>query len=234
MPTMNAGSFNYRATQWIILLSSDKLLHTQLIWHPQTTEDGPVIFIMWINSDSCLRRKAILMAGDQMRSYFGKKKWQICVCSEALKETEKRSCWDVSAEFLPSQEGMKLVKWSFGLVTTLSWQKEILSANISVSVHVCLSLSRSHIHIRVLFHSKCVSHGSRCWNSLSDPSPPVPLFPLSSPFLDIFKRMWRDKRVHTERKWWLLKQSCVPWDYRDFVVIRKESKGNRSAFEISL
>lgn len=167
---------------------------------------------------------------------FWKEKWQICVCSEDLKETEKRSCWDVSAEFLPSQEGMKLVKWSFGLVTTLSWQKEILSANISVSVHVCLSLSRSHIHILVLFHSKCVSHGSRCWNSLSDPFPPplVPLFPLSSPFLDIFKRMWRDKRVHTERKWWLLKQSCVPWDYRDFVVIRKESKGNRSAFEISL
>lgn len=72
VPTMNAGSFNYRATQWIILLSSDNLLHTRLIWHSQTAEDGPVIFIKRINNDSCLGRKAVLMAADQMRAHYGK------------------------------------------------------------------------------------------------------------------------------------------------------------------
>lgn len=41
------------------------------------------------------------------------------------------------------------------------------------------------------------------------------LFPLSSPFLDIFKRMLRESQVHTQRTLWLLKQSCVSLDYWD-------------------
>lgn len=45
--------------------------------------------------------------------------------------------------------------------------------------------------ILVLFHSKCVSHGSHRRSSLSDPLSPLPslpvvLFPLSSPFLGMF------------------------------------------------
>lgn len=97
MPTMNAGSFNYRATQWIILLSSDNLLHTQLIWHSQTAQDGPVIFIKRINNDSCLRRKAILMAADQMSAHYGKSDRSVSAARLTVRGIEKKK----SAVFLP-------------------------------------------------------------------------------------------------------------------------------------
>lgn len=67
---------------------------------------------------------------------------------------------------------------------------------------------------------------------LPSPSPPCSLSPLPLHFWAFSKGCWRRAGLITKRKWWLLKQSCVSWDYWDFVAIHKESEGNRSAFKL--
>lgn len=95
-------------------------------------------------------------------------------------------------------------------------------------------LSPSHTRILVLFHSRCVSHGSHRRGRLSDPPLPLQhhhhhqrsLPSLLSIFGHFHKRMSKESGAHTKGK-----QSCVSWDYRDCVVIHKESKaegGQRS------
>lgn len=179
------------------------------------------------------------------------KKWHISVCSEAYSQDIKRlrPWWDASApdeNSSPGLDGMKLVNWSLGPVTSLSWQKETRS-NISVSEGRCshrvLSppprLSPSHTRILVLFHSRCVSHGSHRRGRLSDPPLPLQhhhhhqrsLPSLLSIFGHFHKRMSKESGAHTKGK-----QSCVSWDYRDCVVIHKESKsgGGVSAQDLTL
>lgn len=236
MPTMNAGSFNYRETQWIILLLSDSLLHTPSIWHRQTTEDGPVIIIIWTNSDSCLGLKAIMMAADLMRAHSGKK-WHSSVWSEAYSQDIMglQSCWDACAfaKFLARLDGMKLVKRSFWS-RDFSQLTERDTCNISVCVYVwaretlflprplTLYVLRSHTLTDLSCSAVNVSvmgliAGAACQIPTPHPCgrlPPVPFF--SPPH---FERILKESGVHTKRK-----QSCISLDYWDCVGIHRVQK----------
>lgn len=146
-------------------------------------------------------------------------------------------------KFLAGLDGMKLVSWSLGPVTSLSWQKERHS-NISVSEgpcshlvflppppriyrpHTLAYLSCSTVNVSVMG----LIVGAACQIL---PSPPHThqhhqrsLPSLLSIFGHFHKRMLKESRARTKGK-----QSCVSWDYRDCVVIHKESKaegGQRS------
>lgn len=63
---------------------------------------------MWINSDSCLRRKAILTAEDQTRSYYGKSDKSVSAVRGLKEKKKKKSCRDASAEFLPGPGGNEI------------------------------------------------------------------------------------------------------------------------------
>lgn len=180
------------------------------------------------------------------------KKWHISVCSEAYSQDIKRlrPWWDASApdeNSSPGLDGMKLVNWSLGPVTSLSWQKETRS-NISVSEgrcshrvlspppprvyrpHTLAYLSCSTVNVSVMG----LIVGAAC-QILPSPSNTTTttsgLFPsLLSIFGHFHKRMSKESGAHTKGK-----QSCVSWDYRDCVVIHKESKAEGgSALKILL
>lgn len=151
------------------------------------------------------------MAADQMRAHLGKSDKSE---SAAMLEV---SVWKRLRFFTQAglNEISKVALWScdFNQLTKrdiCTWFSFCMCVGqrgiTSISSFQCPFLSLSHIHILVLFHSKCVSHGSHHWNSLSNHFPtPMLFFPLSSPFLDIFKRTLRQSRVHTKPKWQLLK-----------------------------
>lgn len=108
---------------------------------------------------------------------------------------------------------------------------------------VPISSSRPPVSIALTHSHTCLVPQQMCqsWVSSSEPpvrsSPPPQstttattssgLFPLSSlHFWAFSKRMLKESGAHTKGK-----QSCVSWDYRDCVVIHKESKaegGQRS------
>lgn len=147
------------------------------------------------------------------------KKWHISVCSEAYSQDIKRlrPWWDASApdeNSSPGLDGMKLVNWSLGPVTSLSWQKETRS-NISVSEgrcshrvlspprvyrpHTLAYLSCSTVDVSVMG----LIVGAAC-QILPSPSNTTTttsgLFPLSSPFLGIFIKGCRRKAELTQKE----------------------------------
>lgn len=136
---------------------------------PQTTKDGSVIFIMRINSDSRLRLEAISMAADQMRAHYDKSDTLVSVVRLTVSmETIAVPIRCMCLRKLPSQSGWNIIRQ----VELVSRDLTQLSKRYTASSYwACVfkrqkealfpsRVSHTHTHIVVLFHSKCVSHGS--------------------------------------------------------------------------